>query len=57
MQHKLISLENQLEGLGDEDLGKLISNIFFSFDRIPQNAIDVEQNQNEDDDEVNIKKK
>jgi hypothetical protein len=57
MQHKLISLENQLEGLGDEDLGKLISNIFISFDRIPQNAIDVEQNQNEDDDEVNIKKK
>lgn len=50
----VISLENQLEGLGDEDLGKLISNIFISFDRIPQNATDIEQNQNED--EVNIKK-
>jgi hypothetical protein len=32
----VIVLENQIENLGDSQLGELISNLFTAFERIPQ---------------------
>lgn len=40
-----IVIEKQLEKLNDNDLGELISNIYFnSFDRIPKKEIRIEEN-------------
>ena len=45
----VIVLENQLENLNDNELEKLISNIFVSFDRIPEKKIKNEEEENEEE--------